>query len=68
MRPLRASKFREKIAERDLEECFNRNRPMVPPRIIWKKKCIVVVDDMVADGISENFRDAATNMDVHQGE
>jgi hypothetical protein len=41
---------------------------MVPPRMIWKKKCIVVVDDMVADGISENFRDAATNMDVHQGE
>jgi hypothetical protein len=26
------------------------------------------VDDMVADEISEKFRDAATNMDAHQGE
>jgi hypothetical protein len=70
---LRALKIREEIAEKKRDERFNRDRPMVPPEMIWKKKCIVVdksrnVDDMVADEISEKFRDAATNMDAHQGE
>jgi hypothetical protein len=45
---------------------------MVPLKMIWKKKHIMKdknrnVDDIVADGISENFRDATTHMDVHQG-
>jgi hypothetical protein len=69
---LRALEIREEITEKELEEWFNRGRPMVPLKMIWKKKHIMKdknrnVDDIVADGISENFRDATTHMDVHQG-
>jgi hypothetical protein len=69
---MRALEIREEITEKELEEWFNRGRPMVPPKMIWKKKHIMAdknrnADDIVADGISENFRDAPTHMDVHQG-
>jgi hypothetical protein len=57
---------------KELEKWFGRDRQMVPPKMVWKKKGIVAdkntnADDMVADGISEIFRDAATHMDVDQG-
>jgi hypothetical protein len=69
---LRALEIKEEITEKELEEWFHRGRPMVPLKMIWKKKHIMVdknrnADDIVADRISDNFRDAATQMDVHQG-
>jgi hypothetical protein len=68
---LRALEIKEEITEKELEEWFHRGRPMVPLKMIWKKKGIVADKntnaDMVADGISEIFRDAATHMDVDQG-
>jgi hypothetical protein len=69
---LQALEIREEITQKEFEEWFNRGRPMVPLKMIWKKKHIVAdknrnADDIVADGISENFRDATTHMDVHQG-
>jgi hypothetical protein len=69
---LRASRIRGKRAVKELEKWFSRDRQMVPPKMVWKKKGIVAdkntnADDMVADGISEIFRDAATHMDVDQG-
>jgi hypothetical protein len=45
---------------------------MVPPKMTWKKKCIVMdkninADDMVADGFSENTRGAPNDMDIDKG-
>jgi hypothetical protein len=69
---MRALEIREEITEKELEEWFNRGRPMVPQKMIWKKKHIMTdknrnADDIVTDGISEKFQDAPTHMDVHQG-
>jgi hypothetical protein len=68
---LRASRIRGKRAVKELKKWFSRDRQMVPPKMVWKKKGIVADKntnaDMVADGISEIFRDAATHMDVDQG-
>jgi hypothetical protein len=66
---LRASEIREEIAEKNNNVWFNKHRPMVPPKMTWKKKCVVTekninADDMVADGISENTGDAPSDMDV----
>jgi hypothetical protein len=43
---------------------------MILARMTWKEKRIVAEEnnDMVADGNSENNRDAPTDIDVDQGE
>jgi hypothetical protein len=69
---LRASEIREEIAEKNNNVWFNKHRPMVPPKMTWKKKCVVTeeninADDMVADGISENTGDAPSDMDIDKG-
>jgi hypothetical protein len=45
---------------------------MVLTKMNWKKKHIIAeeninADDMVADGISENTRDAPSDMDIDKG-
>jgi hypothetical protein len=66
---LQTSETREEIAKKKSNKWFNKHRPVVPPKMTWKKKCIVTeeninADDMVADGISENTRDAPSDMDI----
>jgi hypothetical protein len=51
---LRASEVRENIAKKKSNKWFNKHRLMVPPKMTWKKKCIVTeeninAEDMVAD-------------------
>jgi hypothetical protein len=69
---LRASEIREEIAEKNNNVWFNKHRPMVPPKMTWKKKCAVTEEninahDMVVDGVSENTRDAPSDMDIDKG-
>jgi hypothetical protein len=69
---LRASEIREEIAKKKSNKWFNKHRPMVPPKMTWKKKCIVTEEninahDMVVDGVSENTRDASSDMDIDKG-
>jgi hypothetical protein len=69
---LRASEIREEITDKNNDVWFNKHKPMVPPKMTWKKKCIVTdkninADDMVADGFSENTRGAPNDMDIDKG-
>jgi hypothetical protein len=69
---LRASEIKEEIAEKKCTKCFNRDGPMVPPKMIWKEKHITTdenrkTDDTVVAQNSENNIDAPTDMDVDQG-
>jgi hypothetical protein len=58
---------REEITKKKLEEWFNRGRPIVPLKMIWRKNHIMTDKNRNADNIFDDFRDAATHMDVHHG-
>jgi hypothetical protein len=65
---LRASEIKEEIAEKKCIKWFNRDRPMVPPKMAWKKKCITVeenknTNDVVSYENSESEINDPTNED-----
>jgi hypothetical protein len=69
---LRALIIQEEIDEKRCDEWLNKDRPMVPPKMTWKEKHIMAEEnrnesDPIADKISENTRDAPTDMDVDKG-
>jgi hypothetical protein len=69
---LRALLVREEIAEKKCDEWFNRDRSMVPLKVTWKAKSIVIeeninADDILVDRISEISRDAPIDMDIDKG-
>jgi hypothetical protein len=64
--------IQEEIDEKRCDEWLNKDRPMVPPKMTWKEKHIMAEEnrnesDPIADKISENTRDAPTDMDVDKG-
>jgi hypothetical protein len=69
---LRASEIKEDITLKKRDELFKRDRPMVPPNMTWREKRItreenINAHDMVVDGVSENTRDASSDMDIDKG-
>jgi hypothetical protein len=69
---LRALEIKEEIAKKNKDKWFNEDKLMVPPKMTWKEKCIVKVenrntDDTVAAQNSENSRDAPTDMSIDKG-
>jgi hypothetical protein len=64
--------IQEEIDEKRCDEWLNKERPMVPLKMTWKEKHITAEEnrnesDPIADKISENTRDAPTDMDVDKG-
>jgi hypothetical protein len=64
--------IREEIAKKKRDELFNRDKPMVPLNMTWRVKRImreenINAHDMVVDGVSENTRDASSDMDIDKG-
>jgi hypothetical protein len=69
---LRALLIPEEIAKKKCDEWFSRDRSMVPPKVTWRAKRIMIeenknVDDTVPTQNSENSRDAPTGMDIDKG-
>jgi hypothetical protein len=65
---LRASEIKEETAEKKRNKWFNRDRPMMSPKMTWKRKCITVEQNKNMNGIvsyenSESENDKPTNED-----